>query len=169
MATWPGFYFSKFGRSGTRQAAEWLSCPFCSSSLAASKSEIPIVAMHFSEPSSASSDEGRFPSGSVLGERYRVIELLGRVGSERSSGARSEAGTAGCVEFLPPATTSCPRLLERFRMRPLGRVKSRHQAGPQSSSRSRETYARHRSVGSPVLIRGDRQSALSAYRAILGL
>jgi hypothetical protein len=66
--------------------------------------------------SGSGSDEGRFPAGTILSERYRILGFLGRGGMGevyRASGLTLDQIVA--LKFLPPAASNDPRLLERFR------------------------------------------------------
>jgi predicted Ser/Thr protein kinase len=55
---------------------EWRVCPACAAPLNGATQTL----MHASASSSASIEEGRFPAGTVLAGRYRVLGLLGRGG-----------------------------------------------------------------------------------------
>ena len=65
--------------------------------------------------SGSSSDEGRFPPGTLLGERYRIVGMIGRGGMGevyRASDLRLNQPVA--LKFLPAAVAVKPGLLERF-------------------------------------------------------
>jgi len=68
-------------------------------------------------PSSSSvSNEGRFAIGSVLGERFRVLGLLGRGGMGEVYRAHDlKLDQPVALKFLPEAARFDPNLLERFR------------------------------------------------------
>lgn len=57
-------------------------CPACLSRLPASPNEVATETMFAAMPaqSTSSADEGRFPAGTVLAARYRVLGLLGQGG-----------------------------------------------------------------------------------------
>jgi len=70
-----------------------------------------------SPPSSASAtDEGRFPPGTLLLERYRVIALLGAGGmGEVYRASDLKLGQPVALKFLPEAIAEDERALARFR------------------------------------------------------
>jgi hypothetical protein len=79
--------------------------------------------------SSSASDEGRFPSGTVLAERYRVLDFLGRGGmGEVYRAFDLKLDQIVALKFLPAATADNARLLERFRgeVRLVGQVSHRN-------------------------------------------
>lgn len=61
---------------------DWLVCPACLSKLPAAANELATETLFANAPiqSTTSADEGRFPAGTVLAARYRVLGLLGQGG-----------------------------------------------------------------------------------------
>ena len=60
-------------------------------------------------------EEGRFPPGTLLGGRYRIIGLVGRGGmGEVYRATDLTLGQAVALKFLPEEASRNPRLLERF-------------------------------------------------------
>jgi len=72
------------------------------------------------QPASSSSgsgahDEGRFVAGSLLGGRYRILNLLGKGGmGEVYRATDLTLGQSVALKFLPVAAAANPHLLERF-------------------------------------------------------
>jgi serine/threonine protein kinase len=66
--------------------------------------------------SSDSVDEGRFPPGTLLAQRYRIVNLLGRRGmGEVYRATDLLLGQTVALKFLPPAATAGEAALNRFR------------------------------------------------------
>src|SRR5947209_4679562 len=60
--------------------AGWKVCPSCEARLDRPEGETETAYVREPSASSPSTDEGRFPVGTVLGARYRVLGLLGSGG-----------------------------------------------------------------------------------------
>jgi predicted Ser/Thr protein kinase len=91
-------------------------CGVCGAALP-SNSQEPTVLMSLGNApgSSGSLEEGRFPAGTVLAERYRVIGLLGQGGmGEVYRASDLKLGQPVALKFLPVATARNKHLRERF-------------------------------------------------------
>src|SRR5438045_794115 len=58
----------------------WRVCPICEARLDRAESEIETAYLRVSPSSPKGIEEGRFPAGTVLAGRYRVLGLLGSGG-----------------------------------------------------------------------------------------
>ena len=92
-------------------------CPECATPLAPGGDATETIAMRHKPPSSssASSEDGRFPPGTLLTGRYRVITMIGRGGMGevyRASDLKLKQPVA--LKFLPEAVAAKPGLLDRF-------------------------------------------------------
>ncbi|MBZ5633138.1 MAG: protein kinase [Acidobacteriia bacterium] len=96
-------------------------CPECAAPLKPGGDATETVAMQQKPPPSSnasshsSSEDGRFPPGTLLTERYRVIGIIGRGGMGevyRASDLKLNQPVA--LKFLPEAVASKAALLERF-------------------------------------------------------
>src|SRR4051794_5649562 len=83
---------------------------FCNSCGAEAALEVgETLAMKVGAPSSSSvsSDDGRFPPGSLLGERYRVIAMVGRGGmGEVYRATDLKLNQPVALKFLPEAVAA---------------------------------------------------------------
>lgn len=66
--------------------------------------------------SSTNTDNSRFPSGTILADRYRIVSRLGKGGMGEVYRADDlKLGTSVALKFLPDAFTQDPIKLDRFR------------------------------------------------------
>jgi serine/threonine-protein kinase len=96
-------------------------CPECAAPLAPENAPevnaTETIAVRQKPPSSSSGSaaDGRFPPGALLGERYRVVSMLGRGGmGEVYSASDLKLNQPVALKFLPAAVANKPGLLERF-------------------------------------------------------
>src|SRR5579862_6110619 len=93
-------------------------CLACGAALLPPNSQAPTVAMvrgRTPTPSSASIDEGRFPAGAILSERYRILGLLGQGGMGEVYRAHDQIlNQAVALKFLASAHFT-DAALNRFR------------------------------------------------------
>ena len=73
----------------------------------------PVVADQPPDPGLV--DEGRFPPGTVLARRYRIVERIGRGGMGEVYRANDlKLAQHVALKFLPPGLIHDPRALSRF-------------------------------------------------------
>ncbi len=91
-------------------------CPECAAPLAPDPEATTMAAPKAKPPSSPSSvEDGRFPPGTLLAERYRIISLAGRGGmGEVYRATDIKLNHPVALKFLPPNVAARPGLLERF-------------------------------------------------------
>src|SRR5919106_768860 len=100
---------------GTRVTPNQKFCDQCGARLI--KPGPPVSTIELSRPfPPSSSDEERFPPGVILGQRYRIVSLLGHGGMGEVYRANDLLlGQSVAIKFLLPAAKATEHALSRFR------------------------------------------------------